>query len=292
MRNITLSETTVAQSLDFDQPNQWMYVGQIIQGGRQLAGEPAPVSDVDRVNNGDISINRLNMDGTLDSNMYIRGAGHGTSVAVAPDGRLWIDADSSSSGFARAVSLITFQPGVTTDSNLLAIYRPFGPASGSHGLSIYTDLRFGKVMIRRSYPEGDPNARRYYLYHLDAVMLGDFSTPLFQVDQPANQPPDTPGGITTFQGGTTYGDYLYSLEGDPNISNTYISRLRWDTGVTESKVLQATIFDDITYREPEGMSLQNFPGNHNANKLVFGFASGPGGGRKYNLAFIPTLGAS
>lgn len=287
MRDITLSEVTVAQSIDFDYVNQWMYVGQVIQDGRQFPDEPAPVPFATREANGDMSISRLRMDGTLESNMYIRGAGHGTSVAVAPDGRLWTDADSSGSGFARAIALITYEPGAIRDSDSLAtLYRPFGPPSGSHGLSVSVDQRFGKMCIRRTFP--DPgNGRRHYLFNLNDTMQGNFTNILHEVDQPANQPPDTPGGIGTSQGMCTYGDYFYSLEGNPEANNTYISRLNWQTGQTEQKVHQVEIFDDITYREPEGLTVQSIPGNPGANKLVFGFASGSAGARKYNLAYIP-----
>lgn len=287
MRDITLSEVTVAQSIDFDYVNQWIYVGQVIQGGRQFPDEPAPVSFTDRENAGDTSISRLRMDGTLESNMYIRGSGHGTSVAVAPDGRLWVGADSSGSGFSRAIALITYQPGTIKDSlSLPTIYRPFGGTSQSHGLSVSVDQRFGKMCVRRTFPDpGD--GRRHYLFNLNDTMAGNFTNPLFEVDQAANQPPDTPGAIGTSQGMCTYGDYLYSLEGNPEANNTYISRLSWATGETEQKVHQTTIFNDITYREPEGLTVQNIPGNPGANKLVFGFASGPSGGRKYNLAYIP-----
>lgn len=290
MRDIQLSEVTVAQSLDFDYDNQFIYVGQIIQGGRQFPDEGAPVPFGTRESNGDTSISRLNMDGTLESNMYIRGSGHGTSVGVAPDGRLWVGADSSGSGFSRAIALITYEPGALKDSDTFGtIYRPFGPASGSHGLSVSVDQRFGKMCVRRTFPDpGD--GRRHYLFNLNDTMAGNFSNPLYEVDQAANQPPDTPGAIGTSQGMCTYGDYLYSLEGTPETDNCFISRLSWVTGETEQKV-KMTIMADLTHREPEGLTVQNIPGSPNSNKLVFGFASGPNGGRKYNLAYIPASGA-
>lgn len=287
MRDILLSEVTVAQSIDFDPVNNWIYVGQVIQGGRQFPGEPAPVPFATREANGDTCISRLNMDGSLESRMYVLGSGHGTSVAVAPDGRLWIGADSSDSGFARAIALVTYTPETVNNSaSLGTIYRPFGPASGSHGLSVSVDQRFGRMCVRRTFPDpGD--GRRHYLYRLSDTMAGNFSNVLFEVDQAANQPPDTPGAIGTSQGMCTYGDYLYSLEGNPEANNTYISRLSWRTNQTEQKVHQVAIFNDITYREPEGLTVQNIPGNPGANKLVFGFASGLSGDRRYNIADIP-----
>lgn len=288
MRDIVLSEVTVAQSIDFDMTNNWIYVGQVIEGGRQFPGEPAPVPHSQREDQGDMSITRLNLDGTFDSNMYILGAGHGTTVAVAPDGRLWTCADSSGSGFARAISLITYAPGTVNRSEDLPTFRPFGPSSQSHGLSVSVDIRFNKMCIRRTFPDpGD--GRRHYLYNLDDCMAGDFSKVLRTVDQAANQPPGTPGAIGTAQGMCTYGDYLYTLEGNPEANNTYISRINWFNNVTEQKVHQVDIFNDITYREPEGITVQNFAGTPNQNKLVFGFASGGSGDRKYNLAYIPAV---
>lgn len=290
MRGIVLSQNTTAQSLGVDEVNGWMYVPQIIQDGVQLPGEPSPVPYAQRLAAGDCAINRLTLDGVLDSWMYVLGSGHGVTAAVNGNGQLWIDADASGSGFARALSLITYIPGQVLQSSATQIFRPFGPAGGSHGLSGMIDLAHGKFAVRRTFPDpGD--GRRYYLYNLAEFQGQNFSNVLATVDQAANQPPETPGAIGTFQGSCTYGDYFYSLEGDGNANNTYISRLNWFTGATEQKVFIGVMSDLGPVREPEGITVSrnNTPSDPLDDKLIFGLDSGTDNAKVYNLAYIPVI---
>lgn len=287
MRNIALSQNTVAQSLVFD--NMYMYVCQIIQDGVQLPDEPGPVPFSQREDDGDIAINRLSQTGVLDAVMYVRGAGHGAGIAIQSDGLLWIDADASGSGFARALGRVTFQPGAVLDSLTgTEIFRPFGPPAGSHGLSVSIDNVNNLMAVRRTYPDPDVDGRRYYLYDLNRATGGDFSEVLYTVDQMANQPPNTPGAIGTFQGFTTLGNYFYTIEGNPSENNAYISRLNWIDSGTEQNVLQL-VMSDLTHREPEGLTIWNPDGNLTTAKMVFGFASGTDNARLYNLAYIPVV---
>lgn len=286
MRDIILSQNTTAQSIGFDEINGWFYVPQIIQDNVQLPDEPAPVPYATRLANGDCAINRLSLDGTVDSVMYVRGSGHGVSAAVNSDGRLWLDADASGSGFARALSLTAFQPGAVLDSDNLEIFRPFGPPSGSHGLSCSIDLKHGLFAVRRTFP--DPSdGRRHYLYRLQDAQMGNFDNVLHTIDQAANQPPDTPGAIGTSQGFCTFGDFMYSLEGSATEYNTYISRLSWLTGMTEQKVFIG-VMSDLKIREPEGITVYRKDLNNELDdQLVFGLDSGVDNGKIYNLAYIP-----
>lgn len=288
MRNITLSQNTVAQSLVFD--STYIYICQLIQDGVQLPDEPAPVPFSQREDDGDIAINRLFLDGSLDAVMYVRGAGHGAGVAVQSDGLLWIDADASGSGFARALGRVAFQAGVVLDSLTgTEIFRPFGPSSGSHGLSVSIDNTNGLMAVRRTFPDPDVGGRRYYLFDLNRAIAGDFSEILYEVDQPANVIPSEPGVIGTFQGFTTLGNYFYTIEGNPQPdNNTYISRLNWLDGATEQRVHQ-TVMSDLVHREPEGLTIWNPDDNLATAKLVLGFASGTDNARLYNLAYIPVV---
>jgi len=262
-----------------------MFVPQIIEAGRQFPGEPAPVPFAQRSLQGDIAINRLDATtGQLLDFQYLLGAGHGTSAAVAPDGRLWTDADASSSGFARALCLLNYTPGAITQSSTTNIVRPFGP--GTHGMSCAIDILHNRFVVRQTFPDpGD--GRRHTLFALDDAMNLYFGRPLAVINQAANQPPNTPGAIGTAQGMTTYGDYMYSYEGDIDLNNTYLSRLNWSTGATEQKVFVG-VMSDITPREPEGLAVQQLA-NPVDNKLVFGLSGGTDGAKKYNLAYIPTI---
>lgn len=290
LRTITLSQNTVAQSIAYDQ--NWMYICQIIQDGVQLPGEPAPVPFSQRENNGDIAINRVAFNGSVDSVMYVRGSGHGAGIGVEPgSGLLWIDADASGSGFARAIGRIAFQPNAVYDSLVnVEIFRPFGPASQSHGLAVSIDQTNKKLAVRRTFPDPDNGfGRRHYLYDLSRAIAGDFTQPLAVIDQEANHTDSAPGTIGTFQGWVTFGNYFYSIEGNPNTPNSYISRTSWLTGTQESRVYLG-IFSDLNYREPEGLAIQiPDPLNFNTYRMVFGFASGTDNARKYNLGFFPVI---
>jgi hypothetical protein len=289
MRNIVLSQNTVAQSIAFDTDGN-MYIPQVIQDNVQLADEPAPVPYATRLANGDLAINRLSPSGVLNAQMYLRNAGHGGGSGIGSEpgtGKIWLDGDSSGSGFARALSRVTFANGAILDSpngSGVETFRPFGSASGSHGLACCIDSINQKFAIRRTFP--DPgNGRRYYLYDLRDASNGVFNNVLHQVDQAANQYPSSSGNIGTFQGFQSLGNFLYTIEGDPLSSNTYISCLDWRTGVTVQRQF-INAMSDLYYREPEGLAIQTIAG---VSKLVFGFSSGTDNGRNYNLAYIPVV---
>lgn len=283
------SQGTSMQAVGFDGLG-YFYVTQLIKGGVQFPDEPAPLTFAQRRSSGDFAINKYTLDGNLIDVMYVRGAGHGVTLAFERNtNRIWIDADASSSGFGRALARITFTSGAVLDSLVnTEVFRPFGPASGSHGVSASIDPVFGKFSIRRTFPDPDNGFdRRYYLYELSDAVQGIFSRPLATVDQRANDGV-TPDSIGTFQGHQSYDKFFYTLDGDPLANNIYITSLSWDTGETIDRQFISDR-QDLYYREPEGITLwAESMSPNDIHKLVFGIAYDTDNDRKYTTQYIPT----
>ncbi|MFG3176579.1 hypothetical protein ACGFZC_16145 [[Kitasatospora] papulosa] len=274
------------QEVAIDEVNQLIYVGQVIQGGMQFPDETAPVDYDTRSTRGDICISQMNMAGDLLGSMYIRGAGHGVSIAIeqGADGGtwLWTDADSSSSGFARGLHRLKFQAAAVLDSKNLRVYRPFGV--GSHGMSCAIDPVYRRMSVHYTYPDPDVGngARRYVLFDLDEAAQ-DVWVPLAVIDQPVNQPAP---GVGTFQGHTTWGDYAYSLDGDP-LGPIYLTALCWNTGRQISRQLITFASELTTYREPEGLCIWvPDPSAPHKARLVMGITDGPSEDRDYTLGYL------
>ncbi|MER6605916.1 hypothetical protein ABT282_08370 [Streptomyces sp. NPDC000927] len=285
---IRTSQNTVIQGFAVDPTNDCIYTSQLINGNTQLPGEKAPVPYATRASSGDIAITKISLTNhTVLGVMYIKGAGHGMTIQVehAPDGVwLWVDADSSSGGFARAIGRTRFQNGAVLNSRTqTTVIRPFG--TDSHGLSAAVDQHSDQIMVRRGL---SGNNRRYYLYNLTAFKAGVY-TPIATVDQAVGSA--TPDGMTigTFQGAATWGNYLYSLEGtatNGGTNTTYLTCLHWHTGQLVQRAL-VTHELGLEYREPEGMDVWTpDPLNPMAVRLGYGFAGGPSGKRHFTLCMI------
>jgi hypothetical protein len=290
---VPTGQGTVVQGFAVDPVGGHMYTSQIIEGGRQLAGETAPVPWEDRDAAGDLAITRLSLaTQQVLGVMYIKNAGHGVGLAVerASDGVwLWTNADASSSGFARALGRVQFQPDAVLNGKTIPLYRPFGPASGSHGLSAQIDPTNNRIMVRRTYP--DPgNGRRHYLYDLDSFKAqAGLATPLAIVDQEANSSAPDGRSIGTYQGGATWGNYLYSWEGTTSsTNNAYLTSLDWRTGQVVQRTLVTTHTDLFSvHREAEAMAIWvPDPASPQTVKIGYGFAGGPTGARHFTFTTL------
>ncbi|MFD7257814.1 hypothetical protein [Streptomyces sp. NPDC059874] len=284
----TLTHVTVAQSTAVDYVNGVVYVAQLMGDAYQLPDEPAPLSAAERDERGDICINQLSLTGTLLGAMHVRGAGHGTSVGVeyGRDGLvwLWIDRDASSSGFARSLSRIQFAAGTIVESDSTTSYAPY---TGMHGVSCFIDSYNRRIAVRYTYPDPSDTGRRFEIYDLDDAVAQRW-VPLGSFLQDANaSPPTLPGpAVGVFQGHTIFGNFVYTADGSPNTDNAYITVINWTTGKQVQRV-KVTSHYGLTYREPEGMAI-HIPklGSPHRFQLLYGFASGSSGARKYTLAAI------
>ncbi|MFD7835579.1 hypothetical protein [Streptomyces sp. NPDC059761] len=289
--SVPTDQQTVVQSFAVDPVESVIYWAQLVGDNKMLPGETATVPYTIRENAGDIAITKMSMaTQQILGVMYVKGAGHGAGLAVerGSDGlRLWIDADSSSSGFARALARVAFQNGAVLDGKTIPLVRPFGPASGSHGLSCSIDPAYNRIMVRRTWP--DPSdGRRHYLYDLDAFKAGNYA-PLAIVDQAANSATPDGRSIGTSQGSATWGNYLYTLEGTPQTNNAFITTLDWRTGQVVQRTL-LTSNSSLVYREPEGLAFwAPNPAQPQTVRLGYGFAGGPSGGRHATLVTVSAV---
>ncbi|MFG2355541.1 Tat pathway signal sequence domain protein [Streptomyces sp. NPDC048521] len=277
-REILLNETRILQSFAFDNANKHLYTAQLVQGGRVLPGETQAVSGTDRSKNGDLCITRLDWQGYIIGRMYLKGFGHGVSIGVEPSGNsayLWTECDSvpdsENNGYGTKIARFKFANGTVIQPDSPQVTR-YTPVPGSDHNTVAIDPVTNRIVHRHRIS----GTWKYSLYDLATFKAGTF-TPLATVTQPSV--------LTgpTFQGYTSMGQYLYTLDGtaytydaDGNrtsTSNTYVTSIDWNTGtVYERRLSKAG--ESLFYREPEGLAIQ-IPdtGTPTVARLHLGFGS-------------------
>ncbi|MGV9349439.1 phage baseplate protein [Streptomyces spiralis] len=278
-REILLSETRIMQSFAFDNTHKHLYTAQLIQGGILLPGETQAYTAADRSKNGDLCITRLDWQGSIVGRMYLKGFGHGVSIGVEPSGSgayLWTETDSvpdsANDGYGTKVARFKFANGTVIRPDSYQVTR-FDPVPSSDHNSVAIDPVNNRLVHRY---RTDGSSWKFSLYDLASFKAGTF-TPLATVTQPA-----VLTGVT-FQGYTSMGMYLYTVDGtaytyDANgnqtsTSNTYLTSVDWNTGaVYERRLSEAG--KSLFYREPEGLAIQ-IPDSANpgAARLFLGFGS-------------------
>ena len=285
-----LHDVTVLQSLAFDNRNRHLYTVQLMGGGRQLPGESAPVSGATRARNGDLCLTRLDLAGNELGHMYLTGFGHGVQIGAEPVGSsafLWTEVDSVTddgvSGWGSRLARFRFTDG--------AVFSPASPEVRRMRLVPESDRTTCGIdpaterLVMRYRVDGQ---FRYGLYDLAQVRRNQF-TPLADVAQPELS--------YSFQGYTSYGGFLYLLEGSsygsggsqPPTGNTYLTCVDWASGAVVDRQL---VTDDagLPFREPEGMAIQlPDPSRPDRARLCFGFASGVTGARTATVYYKDTL---
>lgn len=272
IRDAALHNGTVLQSFAFDNASGDIYTVQLMAGGQQLPGEPAPVSGATRAQNGDLALTRLDREGREIGYMFLKGFGHGVQIGVESSNGtayLWTETDSvaeGKDGWGTQLARFPFENGkvLTPDSPELTKFRLI---KGADRTTVNIDAAHDLLTMRYR----KDGAFRFALYALNDVKNGRF-TPLKDVAQPS---------VGTFQGFATYGGYLYLLEGNSYgsggsvepIGNTYITVVDWNTGeVLDKQLIRAG--SDLSFREPEGLAIR-VPDLHHPQKaeLAVGFAS-------------------
>lgn len=273
IREKSLYNDTVLQSIAFDNVNERMYTLQLISGGRQLSGETAPVSGAARANNGDLCLTELDLFGNITGHMYLKGFGHGVSFGAEPVGSstyLWTEVDAvsdGSNGWGTQLGRFKFVNGAVITNTSSSITK-YALLSGVDRTTCNIDMVNGYLTMR--YRQN--GSFRYGVFNLEAVKAGNAQA-LVDVPHPA--------GLGTFQGFASFGSYLYLLDGvayndttsiSPN-GNTYITTVNLNSGAQVDRQLTKASYT-LSYREPEGMAIQ-IPNvsNPSAARLCFGFAS-------------------
>ncbi|MEU9236125.1 phage baseplate protein [Streptomyces subrutilus] len=284
LREIWLNELRVLQSFSFDNTNKHLYTVSIINGGRQLPGETRAYTGDERAKYGDLCVTRLDLTGAIIGRMFLKGFGHGVSIAVEPSGNsayLWTETESVEApdpnypsdpskniGWGSKIGRFEFANGtvLTNDSHKITKHTP---VAGADRTTIAIDPVNSRLVVRYRLS----GAFHFGLYDLAAFRSGTY-TQLAHVLQPtdiASPPP--------FQGFTSLGQYLYLLEGsaystgNPAPGNTYQSVINWNTGGrVERRLSEAG--KSLLFREPEGLAIQ-IPNTATpaAARLVTGFAS-------------------
>ncbi|MBT2445385.1 Tat pathway signal sequence domain protein [Streptomyces sp. ISL-36] len=265
-----LKNSTVMQSFGIDPVTGEIFVLQVVQGGLTLSGESAPVSGADRVSHGDLCVTRLSPAGAITGFMYLRGFGHGVSMAVenrAGVSYLWTETaskpNSKDEGYGTAITHFQFRSNTVLDYGSSLHATPYTPAAGATGVTCTIDPTTNRLVVRFNL-----SGMKYESYDLAKAAAGVWE-PLARIPQP------DPNGV--FQGYASLGGVLYMLAGqaiaadnpaNPFPGNTYLTAVDWATGAVldQQHVLAAP---GLEYREPEGMAVSVRDG---VPHLHFGFA--------------------
>ncbi|MFJ8668700.1 hypothetical protein [Streptomyces sp. NPDC093600] len=262
-----LKNGTVMQSFGVEPVTGEIFVIQVAQGGLTLEGESGPVSYADRVAHGDLCVTRLSQAGAITGHMYLRGFGHGVSMAVENRGgvtRLWTETaskpNSSNEGYGTAITHFEFRSGTVLDHGSPLHATPYTPAAGATGVTCTIDPTTNRLIVRFGL-----SGMKYESYDLAKAAAGVWE-PIARIAQP------NPNGV--FQGYASLGGVLYMLAGqaigpdNPFPGNTYLTAVDWATGAVldQHHVLAAP---GLEYREPEGMAVSLRDG---VPHLHFGFA--------------------
>ncbi|WP_333776768.1 phage baseplate protein [Streptomyces sp. IBSBF 3136] len=264
----TLQEPTVLQSFAFDEVHRHLYVLQVARGG--LA-------------DGDLCLNRLDMEGRRLGHMYLKGFGHGVSMGVQndPDGTVWIWTEADAlHGFGRGVTRFRFAAGATRTSRDVKIRYPV-EGSRNNQPTLCTATRRLAIRYRLE------NVPRYRVWDLAAFVARDYGDPLADLPQTGAHPDPT----VPFQGYALHGDHLYQLAGSAydartnppaHHGNTYLSCLDIRTGALLA-AHRTGAGHTLSHREPEGLAVRHTGGP----RLYLGFASGAPGARRFSLYCKP-----
>ncbi|MEU3839249.1 Tat pathway signal sequence domain protein [Streptomyces sp. NPDC028635] len=277
-REILLNETRILQSFAFDNINKHLYTAQLVQDGRLLPGETRAFTGADRSTNGDLCITRLDWQGQIIGRMYLKGFGHGVSIGAEPSGNgtyVWTETnsvpDGNNDGYGTKVARFKFTNGAVLQPDSAQVTR-YDPVPGSDHNTVAVDPVNNRIAHRYRLS----GTWKYSLYDLAAFKAGTF-TALATITQPSV--------LTgpTFQGYTTMGQYLYTLDGtaytydntgkQTSTSNTYVTSIDWNTGTVYERRL-SNAGESLFYREPEGLAIQ-IPDTTNpaAARLFLGFGS-------------------
>lgn len=273
----TLMDRTVHQSFAIDSENQYVYTLQIMAPGQQVGAEIRSYTSAERTRKGDLTVTKLSLTGQILGKMYLIGFGQGTSLGVEPVGTtayLWTEVDAATDpaepdgglkGYGTKIGRFEFvnnQVLVNTDSSI----AKYSPLNSADRLAVGIDTDNSLLTMRYRTSTGGNDSYHYRSYHLSSFKAGAF-TPIATVDQPS--------GIGTFRGFTSYGDYLYLLDGNAYNSktnptgNTYITTVNFLTGAQVKRSL-TNAGTSLLFREPHGMSIQN---TGTDIRLCFGFSS-------------------
>jgi hypothetical protein len=257
LKNKPLTGTRVQQSYAFDNVHQRIYVVQLLPGADST---------------GDLYLSQLDWTGKLLGHMTLKGFGHGVSIGLELYGStpyLWTEVDDDpANGRGRHIARFAYTAGVTRTNTSTALQKfDLVPGAGIETVSI--DQTYKRIILRY-FLSGHAH---YAMYDLTTFE----NTHVFTKVHPDVAEPSWMGS-PDFQGYTSYGDYLYMMQGtaygtgNPRSGNgnTSITSVDLSTGQVVQRQVRSQAGYSLYYREPEGMAIQIVGG---APRLCLGFAS-------------------
>ncbi|MFE0778276.1 teichoic acid biosynthesis protein C [Streptomyces sp. NPDC058861] len=311
-------DSTILQSIGYDNANGHIYLAQVTQGGLKLTGESGPVSSADRNRRGDLTLTKWDMSGNTLGYMYLRGFGHGMSIGVEPVGGkayLWVEADGvevvdvagKASSRGTRLARFPFVNGQVLDTTSPTLAK-YTPAPGSTINTASVDPVYGRLAVRYRDTDG---VMKFQVHDLDLARLGIWTQPLASISEPkiTSVPgwPLTTYGHPYLQGYAVVGRYLYLYHGNnygfvenidgqdvviskPGVGNTFLTSVDLTTGTfapappatfdKDVNPLHTTAAYTLDYREPEGLGVY-VPdlSKPGVFSIGMGFASGEPGSR-------------
>lgn len=271
---VELSEEVAHQQAAFDAVTGQVYVTQVIESGRQLPGESAPLSWSQRSARGDLSLSRVGADGTLLDNMFLRRFDHGAGLWVEHDaytGGVWVwvaydaaEVAEGSNAHGRLLARFRYQAGAVLDV-------------GDAGIEVYDPVPGGTLTASVDAPRDRiaVNARVggqsvYRIYQLSEFRERRF-TPIieFPVIERENLPRNP-----VYQSFTLWDGYIYEHRGtyysasNPPPGNAYFVIMNAADGRLV-RIVRNDHAPDLDRREPEAMTVWDRP---DGPVLVFGFS--------------------
>ena len=262
------------QSLAFDSVHDVIYALQVAQpgaltytrsDGERVASRAAYARDQHGIS-GDLCLTRMDLGGRITGVMYLLGFGHGVSLGVEPDPRsstvhIWTECQAQTDGVAGArgnmICRFPFQDEGLVTTTDIGVTR-YAPVPGATNLTPSVDVNGENRLVTVRYRVD--GAFHYSTWDLDLALSSGFrAAPLATRPEPAG----VAGGRFTFQGWTTYGRHLYTLDGDPHGTGPKAWSIRLtscdlnDPSPGGSVIAQSTstVFRTAVSREPEGLAV-------------------------------------
>jgi hypothetical protein len=309
--------STTLQGIAFDSVNGHLYTLQIagasqvgyLHSSSQIA-VTASIGGDQHATSGDMCLTRHDITtGAVTGYMYLLGFGHGVSLGIEPangstPAYVWTEAGSGQSGYGQEFVRFPFADQTVLWTSHPSVQRFGSPDPAATSMTPSVDAAHNLLVIR--YALGSDHW--FAAYDLPSAVAtantGTLPAPLAQIQQPALYKytdagvpdPTTPA---TFQGFTSYGQYVYMLDGDPRTSTpngTLTGVDKWaihttsfdlngtqndpTTGYIKTTHSEADV--DANPREPEGMAIYTGSG---APRLCFGITNNNGSTRQFDLYY-------
>jgi hypothetical protein len=287
--------STTVQSFAVDSANGCVYglqgagASQVayLRSGSQVAVTAsigAPVHST----SGDMCLTQHDLNGNITGFMYLLGFGHGVSLGVEPASGstgpyIWTEANAGISGYGQEVVRFPFVSGTVLWTSHPSVQRFAAMPDGATAVTPSVDVDYNVLLLRYAKSDGNHYFQAYYLSDaIAALASSDKSLPSPLLDSAGVPQPPLPkvddNGVAldpyvpaTFQGFTSYGQYVYMLDGDPRPSTDDTSQPlsgyeKWTVHTSSfdlnaadpASTLERTHSeaDAGAYpREPEGMSI-------------------------------------